>query len=237
VAKVRTSAVDYLRTSSAANVGADKDSDKRQRAAIQGFAKRGRFGVVAEYYDPGVSGADPIEGRKGFAEMWDRVENNGMVTVIVEDASRFARELVVQELEIALLAKRGVRLLTASGDDLTDSGDPGRKMMHRRAVARDRRGGQATTAGQPQDGKAPQFPRDQRQVGGCRPPQRARTAVQCPKRACHDRGTATTVATRERLSAPNRTAGQRETGSVSRSQQHERYSQYRNVGLLKAARS
>jgi DNA invertase Pin-like site-specific DNA recombinase len=49
--------------------------------------------------------------------------------VIVEDASRFARELVVQELGIALLGKRGVRLRTASGDDLTDSDDPGRKMM------------------------------------------------------------------------------------------------------------
>jgi hypothetical protein len=44
-----------------------------------------------------------------------------VTTEIVEDASRFARELVVQELGIALLANRGVRLLTASGDDLTDS--------------------------------------------------------------------------------------------------------------------
>jgi len=56
-------------------------------------------------------------------------------TVIVEDASRFARELVVQELGIALLAKRGVRLLTAVGDDLTDSGDLERKMMRQVAGA------------------------------------------------------------------------------------------------------
>jgi DNA invertase Pin-like site-specific DNA recombinase len=124
-----------LRTSSAANVGADKDSDKRQRAAIQGYAKRAGFEVVAEYYDPGVSGADPIEGRKGFAELLDRVESNGVATVIVEDASRFAHELVVQELGIALLAKRGVRLLTVSGDDLTDSDDLGRKMMRQVAGA------------------------------------------------------------------------------------------------------
>jgi hypothetical protein len=33
-------AVAYLRTSSAANVGADKDSERRQREAIQGFARR-----------------------------------------------------------------------------------------------------------------------------------------------------------------------------------------------------
>ena len=52
-----------------------------------------------------------------------------MATVIVEDASRFACELVVQELGIALLAKRGVRQLIASGDELTDSDDPGRKKM------------------------------------------------------------------------------------------------------------
>ena len=30
----------YIRTSSAANVGTDKDSDKRQRHAIAAFAKR-----------------------------------------------------------------------------------------------------------------------------------------------------------------------------------------------------
>jgi DNA invertase Pin-like site-specific DNA recombinase len=61
--------------------------------------------------------------------------SNGVKTVIVEDASRFARDLVVQELGIALLAKRDVRLLTASGDDLTDSDDLGRKMMRQVAGA------------------------------------------------------------------------------------------------------
>jgi DNA invertase Pin-like site-specific DNA recombinase len=124
-----------LRTSSAANVGADKDSDKRQRQAIAGFAKRAGFELVGEYYDAAGRGADPIEGREGFAALLDRIEGNGVHTVIVEDASRFARELVVQELGIALLAKRDVRLLTASGDDLTDSDDLGRKMMRQVAGA------------------------------------------------------------------------------------------------------
>ncbi len=39
----RTKAVAYLRTSSAANVGADKDSEKRQRQAITAYAKSARF--------------------------------------------------------------------------------------------------------------------------------------------------------------------------------------------------
>ena len=51
----------------------------------------------------------------GFAALLDRIEANGVRTVIVEDASRFARELMAQELGITLLISRGVRLLTASG--------------------------------------------------------------------------------------------------------------------------
>jgi hypothetical protein len=39
--------------------------------------------------------------------------------VIVEDASRFARELMTQELGILALIRRGVHVLTANGDDLT----------------------------------------------------------------------------------------------------------------------
>ena len=107
-------AVAYIRTSSAANVGADKDSDKRQLGAIEAYAKRAGFGLVAEFNDAAVSGADPIETRRGFAELLDRIEGNGVLTVIVEDASRFARELVTQELGILALIKRGVRVLTAT---------------------------------------------------------------------------------------------------------------------------
>ena len=125
----KVEAVAYIRTSSAANVGVDKDSDKRQRAAIEGYAKRGGFVLVDEFNDAAVSGADPIEIRPGFAALLDRIEGNGVSTVIVEDASRFARELVTQELGILALIKRGVRVLTANGDDLTDSSDPSRKMM------------------------------------------------------------------------------------------------------------
>lgn len=121
--------VAYMRTSSATNVGADKDSEKRQREAIEAFAKRARADVVDWFYDPAVSGADPIETRPGFSALLDRLETNGVRTVLVEDASRFARDLVTQELGLLALIKRGVRVLTAAGDDLTDTSDPSRIMM------------------------------------------------------------------------------------------------------------
>ena len=76
-----------------------------------------------------------IDTRPGFAELLDRIEGNGVRTVIVEDASRFARELMTHELGILALIQRGVRVLTANGDDLTDSSDPSRKMMRQIAGA------------------------------------------------------------------------------------------------------
>lgn len=133
--KNKVEAVAYLRTSSAANVGIDKDSESRQRGAIQRYAKSAGFALVDEFYDAAVSGADPIETRAGFAALLDRIDGNGVRTVIVEDSSRFARELMAQELGIALLIARGVRLITAAGDDLTASEDPTRKMMRQIAGA------------------------------------------------------------------------------------------------------
>jgi DNA invertase Pin-like site-specific DNA recombinase len=127
--KERCRVAAYMRTSSAANVGADKDSEQRQRTAIEGFAKRAGLEIVDWFYDPAVSGADPIEVRPGFSALLDRIESNGVRTVVVEDASRFARDLVAQELGVLLLIKRDVRVLTATGDNLTDTSDPSRVMM------------------------------------------------------------------------------------------------------------
>jgi DNA invertase Pin-like site-specific DNA recombinase len=91
--------------------------------------------LVGEFTDAAVSGADPIESRAGFTALLDQIEGNGVRTVIVEDASRFARELIIQELGILALINRGVRVLTANGDDLTDSSDPSRVMMRQIAGA------------------------------------------------------------------------------------------------------
>jgi hypothetical protein len=116
VVKEKIKAVAYLRTSSAANVGSDKDSEHRQRQAIAAFAQREDLEVVEEFYDADVSGTDPIETRPGFSALLERIEGNGVRTVVVEDASRFARQLIIQEAGIIALIARGVRVLTASGD-------------------------------------------------------------------------------------------------------------------------
>jgi DNA invertase Pin-like site-specific DNA recombinase len=68
---------------------------------------------VAEFYDAAVSGADAIDARAGFAAMLKRIEGNGVRTIIVETASRFARDLMVQEVGHAKLRERGIDLIAA----------------------------------------------------------------------------------------------------------------------------
>jgi DNA invertase Pin-like site-specific DNA recombinase len=119
----------YCRTSSATNAGEGKDSHRRQVEAISVYAKRAGLEIVQWFDDPAVSGSDRIETRPGFSALLDRIEANGVRTVVVEDSSRFARDLVIQELGILVLIQRGVTVLTASGEDLTQTDDPIKKAM------------------------------------------------------------------------------------------------------------
>ncbi len=101
----------YYRTSSATNVGNDKDSLKRQQDAVRAYASSVGLEVVREYYDAAVSGADPVESREGFSEMLAYMLGNGARTVLVESASRFARDHIVQGLGHLLLKKHGIELI------------------------------------------------------------------------------------------------------------------------------
>jgi hypothetical protein len=130
-------AVAYLRTSSKANVGPEKDSDKRQRAAIEAYAKVADFEIVDTYYDAAVSGADPVTDRPGFAEMFERHLSNGAGTILVESPDRFARDLMVQLAGHDMLKAKGISLIAASAPTFFCRGHPHR---HSRAPgARSRR--------------------------------------------------------------------------------------------------
>lgn len=103
----------YLRTSSATNVGEDKDSDKRQRAAIHAHAARAGLSIETEFYDVAARGADRLDQRDGFTSMLAWCAENGVRTIIVEAAHRFARDLIVQETGHALLKAQGFALIAA----------------------------------------------------------------------------------------------------------------------------
>lgn len=104
-------AVAYLRTSSATNV--DGDSHARQLAAIEAYAKSANVEIVAVYTDDAVKGADAIDNRPGFNAMMERLLSNGVRTIICESASRFARDLITQEVGYEMLKARGIDLIAA----------------------------------------------------------------------------------------------------------------------------
>ncbi|TPM27260.1 recombinase family protein [Mesorhizobium sp. B2-2-2] len=109
--------VAYLRTSSAANVGADKDSETRQREAVGAYARSAGLEIVETYYDAAVSGADPITARPGFSAMLERLLSNGVRAILVETASRFARDLIVQETGYEMLKARGIDLIAVDSPE------------------------------------------------------------------------------------------------------------------------
>ncbi len=97
--------------------------DRPTNINIAAMDEQANYEIVDTFYDAAVSGADPIETREGFSQLLDRIEDNGMSVVIVEDASRLARDLMVLEVGIVMLVNRGVTVLTANGDDLTNEDD------------------------------------------------------------------------------------------------------------------
>lgn len=108
-------AVAYLRTSSAANVGGD--SDQRQRVAIREYANRNGLDVVREFYDAAVSGADPIDQREGFSALLAWVVDQNVRVILVENASRFARDLAVQLAGHDMLKRMDITLIPTDAPD------------------------------------------------------------------------------------------------------------------------
>jgi len=113
----RKPAIGYMRTSSATNAGEGKDSEARQRKAIQAYANRAGYKIVSWHYDAAVSGADPIDTRPGFQAALDQIAGNCVRTIIVETANRFARDLAVQITGHDYLQRLGIDLIPADAPD------------------------------------------------------------------------------------------------------------------------
>jgi DNA invertase Pin-like site-specific DNA recombinase len=169
LAKELKAAVAYLRTTSAANVGADKDSEKRQRKAIADYAKVAGYAIVEEFHDAAVSGADPVHTRPGFAAMLKRIEGNGVRVILVETANRFARDIMVQETGWQFLRERGVHLMAADSPSAFIDDTPTSKMIRQAArrhlrvregvAGRQARRCPQAQAGDRGEGRRPQEPR------------------------------------------------------------------------------
>lgn len=133
--KAPAKAVSYLRCSGLGQV--DGDTWERQSAAITKYAKSHGLYVVDEFRDAGVSGTKDLDNRPGLAALLDRVESNEVKIVLVENATRLARDLMVGEVILQQLTNAGCKVIAAdSGTDLTaDSVDPTRRLIRQVLMA------------------------------------------------------------------------------------------------------
>jgi DNA invertase Pin-like site-specific DNA recombinase len=122
-------AVAYYRTSSMSNVGEDKDSLKRQQRAVEKFAKQSKIEIVFTKYDAGQRGTTAIEERQGIAELLKLCQEHSIDIILVENASRFSRDLIVQESGYQKLKELGIQLIPVDAPDFFNSDDPSRVLI------------------------------------------------------------------------------------------------------------
>ena len=119
----------YLRISSLAN--ADSDSLDRQTLAIATYANNNKMDIVVKKSDIGVRGDINIFEREGFKEIYDYCLNEDIKHILVENSSRFSRDLIQGELGYMELKKYGIQIVPVDSPDyyVLENDDPMIKLI------------------------------------------------------------------------------------------------------------
>lgn len=126
---MKTTAFSYLRVSGKGQIGGDGFT--RQRDTITRYAKAARIEIEREFRDEGVSGSKDALDRPGLTDLFVALKSNGVRLVIVENATRIARDLMISEIILAEFRRLGVKVVSADGGvDLTlGNDDPTGKLV------------------------------------------------------------------------------------------------------------
>jgi DNA invertase Pin-like site-specific DNA recombinase len=116
----------YLRVSGKAQV--EGDGFERQLLAIKKYAAAHGIRILKVFREEGVSGTTDWDDREAFTEMMALLLANGTRTVLVENLSRLARDLMVQESILADFKAKRLELISVAEPDL-GSDDPTRVLM------------------------------------------------------------------------------------------------------------
>ncbi|MCL4179046.1 MAG: recombinase family protein [Verrucomicrobia bacterium] len=126
---MKTPAFTYLRVSGKGQI--DGDGFKRQQDTIARYAKANRIEIIREFRDEGVSGTAEALDRPGLTDLFVAIKANGVRLVLVENATRVARDLMVSEIILAEFRNLDVKVVSADGGvDLTlGNDDPTGKLV------------------------------------------------------------------------------------------------------------
>jgi DNA invertase Pin-like site-specific DNA recombinase len=122
----------YLRVSIKGKAKEEMHGFKRQKDAIESFAKSAGFKIINYYKEP-VSGCKGEVERPAFMEMVSTILGENRIScIVIEGMDRLARELMLQEQLISYLACKGIDLYSANtGENVTQAikDDPVKKAM------------------------------------------------------------------------------------------------------------
>jgi DNA invertase Pin-like site-specific DNA recombinase len=126
---MKTKAFSYLRTSGKGQIG--NDGFPRQRETVARYAKTHKIEIAQEFSDEAVSGTTDAMDRNGLTDLFVALKANGVRLVLVENATRLARDLMISEIILGEFRKIGVRVISADGGiDLTlGNDDPSGKLI------------------------------------------------------------------------------------------------------------
>ena len=108
--------VSYYRTSSLTNVGSEKDSLKRQKSVVHRFCKNNGYDISDEFYET-MTGDSEILSRPKFVEMMDFCHTSGVKTIVVENTTRFSRDLICMETGYVYLKGLGFTLISSESPE------------------------------------------------------------------------------------------------------------------------
>jgi|EBPBio282013_DNA_FD.fasta_scaffold08160_1 DNA invertase Pin-like site-specific DNA recombinase len=115
---MKSKAFSYLRVSGKGQI--DGDGFTRQAETISRYVNGNQIKIMREFRDNGVSGVTDAFDREGLTDLFVAIKANGVRLVIVENATRIARDLMVGEIILAEFRKVGVKVISADGGvDLT----------------------------------------------------------------------------------------------------------------------
>ena len=120
-----TKAFSYLRVSSEGQKSGDGFA--RQQQAIAEYAKTHTIAVKQTFKEVVSGTVGPLD-RPVFTELMAALLANGVKTVLVENLSRLARDLMIQETILGDFQKRGLSIISVQEPDLCVN-DPSRKLM------------------------------------------------------------------------------------------------------------
>lgn len=120
-----TKAFAYLRVSSEGQK--DGDGFGRQETAIRNYAKKNDIAIRTVFREVVSGTVGPLE-RPVFIGMMEALLSNGVRTVLVENLSRLARDLMIQETILGDFNKRGLAIVSVQEPDLCVN-DPSRKLI------------------------------------------------------------------------------------------------------------